>query len=217
MDLDAHLGGFDAELAALDLGQAVRVYETEFEVTANWKYVLDTYFENYHVAALHKETFAPNFLHKVRLFDAWGGHHRLTFPQREVLDWIDKPESEWPIETLPLAYFLFPNTVIPLGTVATPNGAYFSINQIYPRGVGRMKTRYGVYAPYGVQSPEHQADLKRAFDAGVLVLGEEDYSVAGESFPTFDTLPAGKTFPIGRNEIGVQNFHHHVRRALEAR
>jgi nitrite reductase/ring-hydroxylating ferredoxin subunit len=214
MDLDAHLGDFGAELAALDLGQAVRVHETEFEVNANWKYVLDTYFENYHVAALHRETFAPNFLHRVRLFDAWGGHHRLTFPQRGVLDWIDKPEAEWPIETLPLAYFIFPNTVIPLGTVATPNGAYFSVNQIFPLGVGRMKNRYGVYAPYGVRSPEHQADLKAAFDAGVLVLGEEDYSVTGESFPALAALPPDKTFPIGRNEVGVQNFHAHVRRAL---
>jgi phenylpropionate dioxygenase-like ring-hydroxylating dioxygenase large terminal subunit len=214
MDLDAHLGAFEPELAALDLGAATRVFEEDFHVTCNWKYALDTYFENYHVAALHRETFAPNFLHKVRLFDAWGGHHRLTFPHRSVYEWIDKPEDEWPIDTLPIAYFLFPNTVIPLGTVATANGSYFSINQIFPVSVGEMKTRYGIYAPRGVQSPEHLADLTRAFEASKRVLSEEDYAMAGDSYPAFHALPAGTTFPIGRNEVGVQNFHHNIRLAV---
>jgi nitrite reductase/ring-hydroxylating ferredoxin subunit len=214
MDLDAYLGAFEPELAALNLGAATRVHETEFRVACNWKYALDTYFENYHVAALHRETFAPHFLHKVRLFDAWGGHHRLTFPHRGAYDWIDKPEAEWPIDTLPIAYFLFPNTVIPLGTIATPNGSYFSINQIFPLAVGEMMTRYSIYAPRGVQSPEHLADITRAFETSKRVIGEEDYDLAGESYPALSALPGGTTFPIGRNEIGVQNFHQSVRLAV---
>src|SRR5581483_3214785 len=48
MDIDAHLGEFGAELANLDLQDSRKVCEGELTVACNWKYALDTYFENYH-------------------------------------------------------------------------------------------------------------------------------------------------------------------------
>ena len=56
MDIDAHLGAFGTELEKLDLDESRKVCEGELTVTCNWKYALDTYFENYHFAMLHKDT-----------------------------------------------------------------------------------------------------------------------------------------------------------------
>jgi phenylpropionate dioxygenase-like ring-hydroxylating dioxygenase large terminal subunit len=211
MDLDAHLAGFGAEMDALDFGQAVRVIEDEFITPANWKYCLDTNFENYHLPVLHGETLARVFAHNLTLFDTWGPHHRFTFPHATIYDWMKEPEGDWPIGGLPFLYFLFPNVNIAIGSV-TQNGGLFSVSRLFPTAVGELVTKVAVYAPQGVKSPEHLADIEKAFASIRRAIRDEDYSVTGESWAGFSTLPPGTKLPIGRHEIGVQNFHHNVRK-----
>ena len=64
----------------------------------------------------------------------------------------------------------------------------------------------------GVLSEEHRADIDRAYDTSRAALVNEDYSVTGESHTGLAALPEGMTLPIGRQEVGVQNFHGNVRR-----
>src|SRR5579859_5121587 len=80
MDIDAHLGAFGQELEMLDLDQARQVRDGELRVSCNWKYALDTYFENYHFAVLHRDSIGPHFANNVSLYDSWGLHHRIVFP-----------------------------------------------------------------------------------------------------------------------------------------
>lgn len=211
MDLDAHLGEFGRELELLDFGQAVRVIEDDFRTPSNWKYTYDTYCENYHLPVLHRDSFARVFAHNLNLFETWGPHHRFTFPHATIFQWMHKPESEWPIDALPLTYFLFPNTNIAVGS-ASQNGSLISIHRLFPQSVGELSTKVSVYAPYGVQSAEHMTDIENSFAAIKRAVRDEDYSVTGEGYAGFAALPPGTKFPIGRYEIGVQNFHRNVRR-----
>ena len=214
MDLDAHLGEFGPELELLDFAQAERTIEDTFRTPSNWKYTYDTYTENYHLPVLHRDSFAKVFAHNLNLFETWGPHHRFTFPHASIFEWMKGPESEWPIDALPLTYFLFPNTNIAVGS-ASQNGSLISIHRLFPKSVGELSTTVTVYTPHGVQSAEHMADIENSFEAIKHAVMDEDYSVTGESYAHLSALPPGTKFPVGRYEVGLQNFHRNVRKFVE--
>lgn len=209
MDLDDHLGDFGAELETLGLSHASLVLSDEVRSPANWKYTLDTYFENYHLPSLHRDTFAKVFAHNLCLLETWGAHQRFTFPQRSIHEWMHKPEAEWDIDSLPAQHFLFPNTVITLGSVSR-SGSLVSIHRIFPQAVDQLTMKVTMYAPHGLESPEHQAEIETSFRSIMTAVRDEDYSVTGEAQGGLSSLPAGTRFPVGRQEIGTQNFHRNV-------
>lgn len=161
MDLDDHLGDFDRELELINLGNAHRVSQMDVKRPSNWKYALDTYFENYHLPSLHRDSFANIFASGLCLFDTWGPHHRFTFPHRNVDQWIDKPESEWPSDALPITYRLFPNTIISVGSVSKTGGS-LTVNRLYPQSVGESLTRIVACAQNGVPGPEQIAEIEKS-------------------------------------------------------
>jgi len=213
MGIDAHLGAFGAELEKLDLDEARKVCDGDLVVTCNWKYALDTYFENYHFAALHKNSLAPLFPNTMSLYDTWGPHHRLVFPPREAWDWMKKPESQWQIDTISTPYFIFPNTIVYLGSLK-PDQAYVTTFRLYPRGVGETVTRMTTYAPHGVDSAEYRAEVESAFRALVKLVHDEDYSVTGESWRNFGFMPKGSNVVYGRQELAVQHAHQWFAKSL---
>jgi nitrite reductase/ring-hydroxylating ferredoxin subunit len=214
MDLDAHLADFGPQLDALGLSQGHLVLTAEVSSPSNWKYVLDTYFENYHLPSLHKNTFANVFAVNLCLLETWGRHQRFTFPQRSIHDWMNKPESEWSVDSLPAQHFLFPNTVITLGSVSR-SGSLISIHRIFPSAVGQLTNKITMYAPHGLKSPEHKAEIEANFEQIMGAVRDEDYSVTGEAYYAIKSLPEGTLFPVGRQEIGTQNFHRNVMEAME--
>jgi len=213
MDIDAHLGSFGAELDKLDLDEAHHVCDAELTVSCNWKYALDTYFENYHFATLHKNTLAPFSPNIMSIYDTWGPHHRLVFPSIEVWKWVDKPESEWLIDTISTPYFVFPNTIVYTGSL-NPESSYITTFRMYPRGVGEMVTRMTTYAPHGLNSPEQRAEVEAAFRAVVSLVQGEDYVVTGESWKNFLALPKNRRVVYGRQELAVQHSHQWIARSL---
>jgi hypothetical protein len=82
--------------------------------------------------------------------------------------------------------------------------------------VGELTTRLTMYAPHGVKSPEHRAEIEASYASIMRAVREEDYSVTGESYLALSALPPGTKFPVGRQEIGVQNFHRNVERLVGA-
>ncbi len=209
MDLDAHLGDFGPQLQALGLNQASLILSDEVQSPANWKYTLDTYFENYHLPSLHRDTFAKVFAHNLCLLETWGPHQRFTFPQRSIHEWMHKPEAEWDIDSLPAQHFLFPNTVITLGSVSR-SGSLVSIHRIFPQAVDKLTMKVTMYAPHGLKSPEHKAEIETSFRSIMAAVRDEDYSVTGEAQRGLSSLPPETRFPVGRQEIGTQNFHRNV-------
>jgi phenylpropionate dioxygenase-like ring-hydroxylating dioxygenase large terminal subunit len=208
MDLDAHLGDFARELETLQLQHAVPVLRDEVNIASNWKYTLDTYFETYHLRSLHGITFA-NLFAPLCAFETFGPHHRYTFSPATIYDWANMPESEWPVDSLPLQYFIFPHTVLSVGSV-TPSGSTVTVHRMFPKSVNTLTTKITLCAMHGVTSPEHLAEIESSFVKIMHATREEDYSVTGESCLSLSSLPPGTKFPIGRQEIGVQNFHRNV-------
>ena len=212
IDLDAHLGALDRDLAAIGLETAQIIHSDTLQVSANWKYGLDTFFETYHLNSLHRETFRGLFS-PVNVFDTFGPHHRYTFAPLNLAKWIAMAESDWDVDAIPLQYFLFPNTIISVGSTSR-SGSTVNVHQILPSSTGHFASRLSYCVLGGIRSPEHRTEIDAAYETARRALVNEDYSVVGESYPGFAALPAGTTMPIGRQEIGVQNFHRNVVRLL---
>jgi phenylpropionate dioxygenase-like ring-hydroxylating dioxygenase large terminal subunit len=214
MNLDAHLANFGEELEKLGMANAVRVKNDEVCIRSNWKYTIDTYFENYHLPSLHRDTFAHVFAHNLCMLETWGPHQRFTFPQRSIHQWMDKPESEWDVDSLPAQHFIFPNTVLTLGSVSR-TGSLITMHRLFPKSVGELTTKITLFAPNGQPSPEDLNDIDGNFKSIMAAVINEDYSVTGEAYLGLSTLPAGTKFPVGRQEIGTQNFHRNVEAAVQ--
>lgn len=213
MDLDAHLGSFGAEMERLNFAGAEPVMEQKFHSTSNWKFAMDTYLESYHLPTLHRDTFAHVFETNLFLLDMFGPHYRFTFPHKGLEKWVGRPEAEWPVDALPITYFLFPNTIIAVGSVSA-NGSSFTTHRLYPVSVGKMYANVRMYALSGVKSSEHRAEMEANFQKIKGAAQDEDYSVTGESWRGLAELPGGAQFVLGRHEIGVQNFHRNIDRAI---
>ena len=80
----------------------------------NWKLVMDTFTEPYHIPWLHKDSIAPYYLFDRWIHDSYGPHQRFIGCRKSVLDEFDKPdEDDW--DLLPhgtLQYLLVPNAVL---------------------------------------------------------------------------------------------------------
>lgn len=214
MDLDAHLGEFGRELAVIELGNAVPVHQDDLPVPANWKYGLDTFFETYHLNSLHRDTFRGLFS-PVCVFETFGRHHRYTFAPLAVRDWVNLPESEWQVDLLPLQYFLFPNTIVSVGSTS-PTGSTVNIHRIFPQSVDHFVSHMTFCAMNGIKSPEHSVEIENSYKTARAALVNEDYSVAAESHRGIPWLPSETEFPVGRQEIGVQNFHKNIRELIRS-
>ncbi|MGE3691213.1 MAG: aromatic ring-hydroxylating dioxygenase subunit alpha [Novosphingobium sp.] len=212
IDLEAHFGSFDRDFAALGIEQAEIVHCDDLHVEANWKYGLDTFFETYHLNSLHRETFKGLFS-PICVFDTSGPHHRYTFSPLGIADWPAVPESDWDVDLIPLQYFLFPNTIVSVGSTS-PSGLTVNIHQIFPSAADRFVSRLSYCALGGIKSDEHRAEVDAAYLRARSALVDEDYSVAAESHRGLLALPAGSLLPVGRQEIGVQNFHSNINRAI---
>ncbi|MCB2073687.1 MAG: aromatic ring-hydroxylating dioxygenase subunit alpha [Novosphingobium sp.] len=213
MDLDAHLGDFGAELERLDFAGSEPFMEQKFQSTSNWKFAMDTYLESYHLPTLHRDTFAHVFESNLFLLDMFGPHYRFTFPHKGLEKWIGRPEEEWPIDAMPITYFLFPNTIIAVGSVSA-NGSSFTTHRLFPTSVGEMYANVRMYGLNGIQSPEHRAEMASNFEKIKGAAADEDYAVTGESWGALSALPEDARFLLGRHEIGVQNFHRNIALAM---
>ena len=213
MDLDAHLGDFGSELERLDFAGSEPFMEQKFQSTSNWKFAMDTYLESYHLPTLHRDTFAHVFESNLFLLDMFGPHYRFTFPHKGLEKWIGRPEEEWPIDAMPITYFLFPNTIIAVGSVSA-NGSSFTTHRLFPTSVGEMYANVRMYGLNGIQSPEHRAEMASNFEKIKGAAADEDYAVTGESWGALSALPEDARFLLGRHEIGVQNFHRNIALAM---
>lgn len=214
LDIEAHLGSFGPELAQLELADALPVKSGVLPADANWKYVMDTYGESYHFAALHRETLAPYFTSNIGCYEAFGRHYRLVFPSKAQTLLAGTPESDWPAYDYSALHFVFPNTMFFIGSVAGGK-SYTQIFRLFPGDrVGQTRVHFAVYAQREHDTPEHRAEVADAYDATARVVLTEDYTTASRAWANLAAAPPDFRVVIGRNEIALQDFQRNVAKAI---
>src|SRR6185436_13795816 len=80
----------------------------------NWKLVIDTFTEPYHIPELHRRSIAPDYDFRNSIWDAFGlGQRTINFRTTIDAELREKPENERTL--LPhttIEYFLLPNVVL---------------------------------------------------------------------------------------------------------
>ena len=165
IDVAAHLGGLDDELA--DLGcQRMHYFNSlpQEPLAANWKSVTEGLLEALHVPFVHADTFATNPQAAdvdLGFFDAIGPHVRWVLPmfaKDDVARLRSTPESDWnPDELIACVWWISPGLLLAqeyygliyadLGPGATPTESVFRYGWLSPT----------LEAPPGLPSPPEMA------------------------------------------------------------
>ena len=204
IDVDAWLGGRDGlgrDLAARGYHRLVPYDRSVSTWTGNWKLLIDTFLESYHVFALHRASIGDAYLGIASPFAAFGPHNRIVVPQTAILGQAERPRDDW--ELLPFAvlqYFLAPNVII------SNLDGYVMTWRFVADAADRTTVDHAIYTWTPVATDDGRAHFDARFGAARSVTGVEDFP---ESERIHANLAAGNlshTNP-GRNEPGIVHFH----------
>jgi phenylpropionate dioxygenase-like ring-hydroxylating dioxygenase large terminal subunit len=215
IDAAAELAGLGPDLDSFRL-DAYRVYgRSRREWQCNWKLLLDTFMESYHVFALHGASVGPDYPGHVMVFDAFGPHLRIPVPRASLLDFATRPRTEWSL--LPHAtvqYHLSPNAMV------NHTVDHLILWRFVPRSVDLTVAEMSMYVLAREPADADDAVWRKAmddwFELHDAVTRDEDYP---ESERIQRVLASGRvpSTTLGRNEGAVQHFHRTIReRVLDA-
>ncbi|MDH3307017.1 MAG: aromatic ring-hydroxylating dioxygenase subunit alpha [Acidimicrobiia bacterium] len=142
IDVDAVLAGAEDDLGHFGLADHVHIETRVIERDLNWKLLLDTFCESYHIRTLHKDTLAPYFDSTCVIHESFGPN-QLSCGFRNTIDReFDKPRDERSL--LPygtIQYFIVPNLLI------VHQIDHIEMWRLEPLAVDRTRATVSVYAP----------------------------------------------------------------------
>jgi len=209
VDAAGHLAGFAPVIEQMEPWRAEPVKKGVLTADANWKFALDTYGESYHFKALHASTIGQTHYSNRGMYEPFGPHHRVNFPDLSAGELIGMPETEWPDAEYGAVHYLFPNTVLFFGAV-TPGVHFTQVFRLFPDGPDRMFCHFAVYAPFGVMDDAHGAICEGAFDATATVVQTEDYRVASAGYANLLAAPEDFRVVLGANEPALHGVHRQI-------
>jgi len=211
-DIDPWLGGLGPELAGYDFASWSFFDKRVVPESMNWKLLVDTFHEGYHIGFLHKQSLSGILHGNVTDFSAFGRNHRLTVPRQKLERLKAEPEDTWDLMwNTTLIYSLFPNTLLLV------QGDHVELARIFPAQdrVDRAVMDLALYVP---KAPATEAERTHWDKNMQLVLDV----VTGEDFPAGRTIQMGlasgaQTHTVyGRNEPAMIHYHQAMRAALGA-
>ncbi len=211
IDVAAHLGELDAELATYGLENFVVEREVVRKEEINWKFVIDGFLEVYHFPTLHANSIAPYFHGKYSPFDGFGRNGRLVGVRASFAKIIDLPFDD--VDLMPhiaVNYQIFPNTVL------VWQGDHF---EVWISSPGQTPNSSSVHIQ-SLTTPEmsgkdHTARWDKNWKVLIDTVVTEDWAI---SMAVQNSLPfvANDRIVFGRNEPGLQHFHNQLEDAVAA-
>ena len=200
-----------AELPDLmEAGQ--EVFETSsFTDEANWKLLLETSMEGYHIKALHRTSFYPYGFDNLNVVETFGSNSRIAFPFRRIEKLRELPPEQWRADgMLTYVYQLFPNT-----RLATLSNHYLLV---ILEPVTPSQSRWVIYRLRTPSVDNAPADLEKAKRDAAFVKdnGVVEDRAAACSIQA-GMAGAGNThFTFGRFEKAAVHFHQHLATHLDS-
>lgn len=212
IDIDAHLSGMQEELAPFDFARYTHFRSERFPVAMNWKFVIDTFLESYHIAFLHKETVAPIFHSNLSGAKGYGLHCRMTALRKAATDLRQKPDAEWgetPLKHCIVLYTLFP------GSMFIFQADHVETWRVYPstERPDECMVDFGFYIPEPAESEKAVKYWNKNFDLAVRTVQAEDFTIGAQMQKAFHSGTQEHVI-YGRNEAALIHFHASVRKAL---
>jgi phenylpropionate dioxygenase-like ring-hydroxylating dioxygenase large terminal subunit len=210
IDVDAYLHGAEDDLGAYALDGCVHV-ETRTNVwKANWKLILDTFTESYHIRTLHRDSIAPYFTSGCTIYEAFGPHLVNIGFRKSLFDELGKPAAEQRLKKHgTIQYFLMPNAMLCYQV------DHLELWRIEPLDAGTTKVTTSIFAETGPLSEKGSAYLRKNLDILLDVTGKEDFPLCERVHANLASgaLP---TVVYGRIEPALVHFHQSIDAALAA-
>jgi phenylpropionate dioxygenase-like ring-hydroxylating dioxygenase large terminal subunit len=204
IDVAAHLGSLDAELAGWNLGTNEYLTEREISGAVNWKAAIEAFAENYHFPYVHRNSIVgQNTVANTAIYDEYGQHHRLGFPCPWIIGARGAQPGQLaissPLDVMVFIYWIFPNLTLAMSPVGT------EIIDILP-GVepGQTVLRHGWMASTPAPDQSTRQGYRDLYELVHAAVRDEDFAVlpgCGQA----SRQGEHSHMVIGRNEIGVQH------------
>jgi phenylpropionate dioxygenase-like ring-hydroxylating dioxygenase large terminal subunit len=208
--IEPWLGGLGPELASYGFASWSFYDKRVIAESMNWKLLVDTFHEGYHIGFLHRESLKEILHGNVSDFEQFGLNHRLAMPRKKLGRLKAVREENWDLMwNTTLIYCLFPNTILLV------QGDHVELARIFPSEgrVDRAVMDLGLYVPQPPTTQEERShwdkNMQLVFDV-----------VTGEDFPAGRTIQIGlgsgaqRQLVYGRNEPAMIHYHRSMRTAL---
>jgi phenylpropionate dioxygenase-like ring-hydroxylating dioxygenase large terminal subunit len=209
-EIDDSLQGVERDLATYGF-EGFHHFETGvLRPKMNWKLVIDTFLESYHIKVLHHRSIAPLIESNVATFEDFGINHRGIYVRKNFDELLARPENEWNI--LPyttMVYVLFPNTVLVV------QQEQIETWRVYPDGddPNASKMHVSLYTPNAPKTESATRHWRNNMDLLMKVVNEEDFPLGEKMQFGFHSL-AQDHLTFGRNEPALAHFHSALDRVL---
>ncbi len=206
---DSALAGAEVEIGPYGLERYVQVGSREDTFDFNWKLVLDTFTESYHIRSLHKDSIAPTYLSEVSICDAFGPHPRMIGLLKSVFTEIEKPsEADWSFLPHTTTQYIF----MPSGLI-TYQRDHIELWRVTPLAVGRTRVKVSLYAPEPPQTDKALGYWTKNLDMLWGVTTREDFPLMAQ---IHQNLASGALPEVvyGRNEPALIHLHASINQAL---
>jgi phenylpropionate dioxygenase-like ring-hydroxylating dioxygenase large terminal subunit len=202
LTVDEVLGDIGPELDPFELSTWFHVETREFDVGLNWKFVMDTFLESYHIFALHKGSIGPWYFSSPGLFDSFGPTSRVCGVRATITSLTDKPAEEWSI--LPHATVLH---ILPPNTVLVYQQDHVEMWKMFPGSdPGTSRVVGSLYAPKEPHSEKSWSYWRKNLDFAIQITSDEDFPQAQQCQASLAS-GALDSLIYGRNEPGLVHFH----------
>lgn len=210
LNLDEHLAEATEDLEAFDFGTYSHFETRTLHANLNWKLVIDTFLETYHLSVLHKLTIAPILHSNLATFDAMGNNLRMIGARKTISTLRESPEAEWDlVKHSAIVYVLFPNTVM------VQQGDHLETWRVYPDGgPNKSKMHVSLYTPEPSVTEKAKAYWDKNMKLLMATVQEEDFPLAENAQKDFYS-GAQDAITFGRNEPALAHFHTRIRAVLD--
>ncbi|CAN5677201.1 Rieske 2Fe-2S domain-containing protein [soil metagenome] len=208
IDVDAELGAFAADFAALRLDTYPMFSVDRIAPRINWKFAIDTFLEGYHIPHLHRKTIGPYFIGNVGTFDGAGLHGRMCVARTSIAGIRETPEGERNYRPHVISiYQLFPNAIV-IWQVD-----HIEIWRAFPGrdDPSRCDVEMTIYKPEQTERSDAYWEKNRTI--AIRTVMEEDFPL-GERMQIGFESGATEEVIYGRNEPSLVHFHRSIRTAL---
>lgn len=209
-DIDPWLAGLGPELAWYGFESWSFYDQRVIPESMNWKILVDTFHEGYHIGFLHRDTLKEVLHGNVTDFQAFGLNHRLTMPRKKLERLKAQPEESWDLMwNTTLIYSLFPNTLLMV------QGDHVELARIFPTEgrADRAVMELRLYVPQAPATAEERTHWDKNMQLVLDVVTGEDFP-AGRSIQIGLTSGAQTRVVYGRNEPAMIHYHQSMRAAL---
>ncbi|HET6593674.1 MAG TPA: SRPBCC family protein [Xanthomonadales bacterium] len=195
------LGELRADLAGFILGDYHHFETRVLEQPLNWKLVVDTFLETYHLSTLHRTTIAPILHSNLNTFTPFGRHLRMIAARKSIDALRNEPQSSWDlVRHSAMVYVIFPNTVFIM------QGDHLETWRVYPGDrPDAARMHVSLYTPERAETDSAIRHWRNNMDLLMATVLEEDFPLAADMQRDFRART--DTLVFGRNEPALQHFH----------